>query len=362
MASAAPDAPDTLKRRIRAHVNWIKKRIEEVDSLTAFVSANPTSTSEGKITKLVDKLEGHVDAIEENTAALLEALDIVQKHKIPLSPTNERLFVANSEEMPCEGVLTFIAKVNAVETRIEALVTSSMSNEILVCWQDLMNLNVIPKDFPCNMYHINSAVDTSSLIDIFRNFDDVLNEQVSLKAMKGHPMHIYLHDGAEARPSHVLVSRAVPLHMREAAEKEVKKLIKYGILVKVEPHEKTAWISPAFFVPKPNGELRLVNDFTKLNKFVVRPVHPFMFTEEILNSIECGSKLFCVLDCVKGYFQVELDEESSKLTTMLLPWGRYRYTRAPMGLSCSSDEWCARSDRALQVLDIFPENTKADQF
>ena len=45
--------------------------------MTAFVSANPTSTSEGKITKLVDKLEVHVDAIEETTATLLEALDPV---------------------------------------------------------------------------------------------------------------------------------------------------------------------------------------------------------------------------------------------------------------------------------------------
>ena len=73
-----------------------------------------------------------------------------------------------------------------------------------------------------------------------------------------------------------------------------------------------------------------------------------MCTEEILNSIEAGSKVFCVMDCVKGYFQVELDEESSRLTTMLLPWGRYRHKREPMGLSCSSDELCARSDKALE--------------
>ena len=136
--------------------------------------------------------------------------------------------------------------------------------------------------------------------------------------------------------------------MQEAAEREVKKLTEHGILEKVEPQEKTAWISPAFFVPKPNDELRLVTDFTKLNEFVVRPVHPFMCTKEILNSIEAGSKVFCAIDCVKGYFQVQLDEESSRLTTMLLPWERYRYKRAPMGLSCSSDEWCARSDKALE--------------
>ena len=41
----------------------------------------------------------------------------------------------------------------------------------------------------------------------------------------------------------------------------------------------------------------------------------------------------------------------SQLTTFLLPSGRYRYLRAPMGLSSSSDEWCRHSDR---VVEGFP--------
>ena len=52
-----------------------------------------------------------------------------------------------------------------------------------------------------------------------------------------------------------------------------------------------------------------------------------------------------------GYFQIPLEEEASKLTTFILPSGRYRYLRAPMGLSSSSDEWCRHSDR---VVEGFP--------
>ena len=62
------------------------------------------------------------------------------------------------------------------------------------------------------------------------------------------------------------------------------------------------------------------------------------------------SKHFAKLDAIQGYFQIPLDEESSKLTTFLLPMGRFRYTRAPMGLNASGDEWCARSDHALAGL------------
>ena len=56
------------------------------------------------------------------------------------------------------------------------------------------------------------------------------------------------------------------------------------------------------------------------------------------------------MDAVHGYFQFALDDGSSKITTFLLPSNRFRYLRAPMGLSSSSDEWCRHSDRALEGL------------
>jgi len=71
--------------------------------------------------------------------------------------------------------------------------------------------------------------------------------------------------------------------------------------------------------------------------------------KEIFRSIPKESaKVFAKLDAVHGYFQLALDHDSSKLTTFLLPSGRYRYLRAPMGLSSSSDEWCRHSDRAIE--------------
>ena len=58
------------------------------------------------------------------------------------------------------------------------------------------------------------------------------------------------------------------------------------------------------------------------------------------------------MDAVHGYFQLGLDEESSMLTTFLLPSGRYRYLRAPMGLTARSDEWCRHSDALIEGLDF----------
>ena len=80
---------------------------------------------------------------------------------------------------------------------------------------------------------------------------------------------------------------------------------------------------PSFFVPKPDGiRMCLVTDYTKLNKFMHRPIHPFPSTRDILQSISHGQKLFAKFDAVHGYFQLALDEESSYLTTHLDPDSR----------------------------------------
>ena len=96
--------------------------------------------------------------------------------------------------------------------------------------------------------------------------------------------------------------------------------------------------------------MRLVTDYTKLNSYVDRPVHPFPSVLDILQSIPSEAKFFAKFDAVNGYFQIPLDEESSMLTTFILPSGRYRYLRIPQGLNASSDEWCRRSDTVVECL------------
>ena len=53
----------------------------------------------------------------------------------------------------------------------------------------------------------------------------------------------------------------------------VQDLIDKNVITKVD--KPTKWVSPKFFVPKPDGvRMRLVTDYMKLNKFVHRPIHP----------------------------------------------------------------------------------------
>ena len=150
-----------------------------------------------------------------------------------------------------------------------------------------------------------------------------------------------------AVPYRISTSRQVPLRFQRAAEKTVEDLVRLKVIV--EENDPQDWCALGFFVPKPNGEdVRMVTDYSKINKYVKRPVHPFPSVADIIRSIPAGTKFFAKMDAIHGYFQLALDEDSSKLTTFLLPTGHYRYLRAPMGLSSSSDQWCRHSDRAIQ--------------
>ena len=166
--------------------------------------------------------------------------------------------------------------------------------------------------------------------------------------MKRSPMRIHLRDDVPITPMRVMTTSAVPIHQVNAAKALVDKLVQDEVLAPV--HEPTEWISWGSFIPKPGKGVRLVTDFRQLNSYVRRPVHPFPSATEIMQGLHPSSSVFCKMDATQGYFQIPLDEESSFLTTFLLPTGRYRYKSALMGLNASSDEWCYSSDALVQDL------------
>lgn len=49
------------------------------------------------------------------------------------------------------------------------------------------------------------------------------------------------------------------------------------------------------------------------------------------------AKCYSLLDANQGFYQIKLDEESSKLCTFNTPIGRYRFKRLPFGLSSASE-------------------------
>ena len=78
-----------------------------------------------------------------------------------------------------------------------------------------------------------------------------------------------------------------------------------------------------------------------VNKAIIRPVYPIPTLEENIHRFN-QAKIFSVFDIKDAFQTIELTHESSLLTTMHTPWGRYRWTRLPFGISSAPEEFQRR--------------------
>ena len=95
---------------------------------------------------------------------------------------------------------------------------------------------------------------------------------------------------------------------------------------------------------------KVVIDLSKLNTYISWPVHLFPSALDIVSNIDEGTWYFAKLNAVLGFYQIELEEESSYLTTFLFLQGCFRWLLCLMGSCTSSDKWCQRSDDAIRGL------------
>ena len=315
--------------------------------------------------------------------------DLILKHGLIITAKHRfTLTHAGSESLRIVGTVPLRIELDEWPTECLAIVVQNLSHEVLLGKWQCIELGIIPSSFPFRMpvcKHCNLRYDPANnaqcpcsmkneansvtsvknvkVINLKKNetaeslkdklckmFKSTISDELSAKPMNAPPMKIYLHKD-NYRPVRTTTARSVPKRFEAPAKRAVQDLIKKGVITTVS--SPTEWCSPAFFVPKSDGKsVRMVTDFTKLNLHVDRPVHPFPSSAEIVQAVPPEAKIFAKMDAVHGYFQLALEDKSSYLTTFLLPSGRYRYLRAPMGLSASSDEWCRHSDWVVEGLSF----------
>ena len=99
-----------------------------------------------------------------------------------------------------------------------------------------------------------------------------------------------------------------------------------------EVTEPTDWVSPMVPVLKKNGQIRVCVDLSELNKAIKRERFQIPVAEEIFARMK-GAVFFTVLDATSGFWQIPLSEDSSLMTTFKTPFGRFRFTRLPFGIT-----------------------------
>jgi hypothetical protein len=58
------------------------------------------------------------------------------------------------------------------------------------------------------------------------------------------------------------------------------------------------------------------------------------------------------LDLNMGYYTIKLDPDAQKLGTIVTPFGKYKYLRLPMGVSCSPYIFQDKMSGLMQELDF----------
>ena len=167
------------------------------------------------------------------------------------------------------------------------------------------------------------------LLALLKRFEDLFDGTLGTFNME--PYNIELVEGA--KPFHLKRAYTVPQAYIKTLKLEVQRLVELDILEEINDSE---WAAGTFIIPKKDATVRFISDFRELNKRIKRKPFPIPKIQELLLLLE-GFIFATSLDLNMGYYHIVLTPHSQNLCTIILPWGKYRYKRLPMGLKNSPD-------------------------
>jgi len=170
--------------------------------------------------------------------------------------------------------------------------------------------------------------------------------QGTLGKWVGEEVHFELKEGAQPWQGKPY---PLPRVHKETIKKEVERLVQLGVLSKVE-NEDSRWGSPCFIIPKSNGTVRFLTDFRELNKRIIRKQYPLPKISDTLQQMEKFTYASAI-DLNMGYYHLELSPETMEICTVVFPFGKFRYSRLPMGASAAPDVFQARMGMLFQELE-----------
>ena len=102
---------------------------------------------------------------------------------------------------------------------------------------------------------------------------------------------------------------------------------------------------------KKDGTMHVITDFREVNKRLVRKPFPIPKISTVLQELE-GFTYATSLDLNMGYYTIRLDPHSSKICTLIFPWGKYSYLWLPMGIAGSPDIFQAKISEVMVALEF----------
>ena len=146
-------------------------------------------------------------------------------------------------------------------------------------------------------------------------------------------------DVGNARPIKQHYYRVGP-DKRDILSKEIKDMLENDI---IEP-SYSPWSSPCILVPKADGTWRFVTDYRKVNELTISRI------DDCIDQIG-QSKYVTKLDCMRGYWQIELTDRAKEISAFATPDGVFSYKVTPFGMKNSGSTFQRLMNRVIFELD-----------
>ncbi|KAK0144211.1 hypothetical protein N1851_017415 [Merluccius polli] len=266
---------------------------------------------------------------------------------IQMRPTETVLIAFGGARVPADGVVCLKCRTTKSEAELDFHVTSQSHTPILggdACEE----LQLVKRVEALSAKWPQPGKPLATKEELIERYADIFT------GLGEFPGVHHIHIDPTATPV-IHACRNVPLSIMDSLKETLKDLQKRKVITPV--NEPTDWVNSLVATKKRNGALRVCLDPCDLNRAVKRQ-HYSIPTPEDVRSRLAGKSIFSILDEKDGYWQIKLDEPSSKLCTFNTPWGRFRFLRLPFGIKSASES--RQKQRYDQRAKLLPALTSGD--
>ena len=183
------------------------------------------------------------------------------------------------------------------------------------------------------------------LQQVIQDYPDVFSTRPGLTTLAEHKI-----ETSQAKP--VLQSPyRLPHEYRDVVKGELRSMQENGIM---EP-STSEWAAPIVLVGKKDGSLRFCVDYRKLNDVSDADAYPMPRIDELIDRLG-KARYISTLDLTRGYWQVQVAEESRGKTAFTTPYWLYQFRVMPFGLHGAPASFQTMMDR-LHIATRQPTST-----